>query len=669
MLCPNCGTNLPDTATMCYACKRTIVRKEGRKVSSDNDGNPVFALPVGSILAERYQIGEIIGQGGFGITYAGTDLKLKKKVAIKEYYPSGLANRISTHSFDVTVARHDSKAAYERERQKFVREAYILAGFAGDRNVVSVMDIILEHNTAYIVMEFLDGQTLLQFLRQNGKMPFTAVITMLLPVIRTLGRIHENGLIHRDISPDNIMIDTQGNVILMDFGSAREFIEEEERSMTVVLKHGYAPPEQYQRKGDQGTWTDVYAICATIYKMITGVTPPDAMDRVINDPLKRPGELGAEINAAQEKVLLWGMNPVKEDRIRSMDQLERELNNTIRQTKMVWNPSGEKPTEKIATYRTDYQQQEVKAEKEQYVVSSQNEGKKAEKEAAKQSKKTKLVIAITAAAIVVAAAIVLVIVFTSKGSDGGTAGAKKDTTTAATSVTEVPATAADTTADTTKISAKAGDIITFGSYEQDNNTGNGAEPISWRVLDVEEGRLLVISEKALDSKKYNEELADVTWKTCTLRSWLNGDFYEKAFTADERAKILMTTVANRDNNVFGTPGGEETYDHIFLLSIDETAKYFNMTPDVEYEWRPYVGDDSCSKSTDHAVANGAYTYKWDEKKADYKKYDGNNWWWLRSPGQTSDSVSSISYSGGLNAGGHYVNEEGAAIRPAMWIEQ
>ena len=131
----------------------------------------------------------------------------------------------------------------------------------------------------------------------------------------------------------------------------------------------------------------------------------------------------------------------------------------------------------------------------------------------------------------------------------------------------------------------------------------------------------------------------------------------------------MTTVENPGNSVFGTPGGDETYDHVFLLSIEETAKYFNMTPDTEYEWRPYVGDDSCCVSTPYAIANGAYVYKNDENKAEYRKYDGNNWWLLRSPGQTGDSVSSISYSGGMNAGGHYVNDEGASIRPAMWLEQ
>ena len=186
--------------------------------------------------------------------------------------------------------------------------------------MVSVIDFFEENSTAYLVMEYLEGETLQQYLNQHGRLTADEAFTMLMPVMKTLEKIHAAGVIHRDISPDNIMHLFSGQLKLMDFGAAREYVEEN-RSMSVVLKRGYAPMEQYRRNGKQGPWTDVYALCATIYRCITGTTPPNVLDRVIEDTLQKPSQLGAVIDPALENILLYGLAVQQNDRCQSMTEL------------------------------------------------------------------------------------------------------------------------------------------------------------------------------------------------------------------------------------------------------------------------------------------------------------------------------------------------------------
>ncbi len=310
MYCPHCMSIIEKGHVKCPHCgKDTAVR------NADN------ALPVGSILSDRYYVGVVLGQGGFGITYVGCDTRLNKKVAIKEYYPAGYVNRLSEHSTNITVSAGDAAETFEHEKQKFIKEAYLLAEFAGDRNIVNVTDILVEHNTAYFVMEYVDGQTLEKYVKQNGRMTFFEAFSMLEPMMRSLSKIHSKGLIHRDISPSNIMVQSDKQITLIDFGAAREFDAQAQKSLSVILKHGYAPTEQYQTKGPQGPWTDVYAVCATLYKMITGMTPPSAIDRMVGDILKKPSELGASISPQEESVLLKGLSVLQNDRYSSMADL------------------------------------------------------------------------------------------------------------------------------------------------------------------------------------------------------------------------------------------------------------------------------------------------------------------------------------------------------------
>ena len=287
-------------------------------------------LRPGSKLNGRYLVGRSLGQGGFGITYIGRDLLLDTRVAIKEYYPSGVASRNVAFSPEITISDKRQVDSIEEGKRKFLSEARALAQFADDPGVVTVRDFFEANNTAYIVMEYLDGHDLRSILRLTR---FSAddIFERMRPVMDALEKIHQVGIIHRDISPDNIMLLKSGTVKLMDFGAARQLDLSGNTSVSVILKTGFAPEEQYRSKGHQGPWTDVYALCATIYCCITGLKPDDALERARLDELKWPSELGVEISALQEAVLKKGMAVRAEDRFQSIGEMKE----------MLFRPAGE----------------------------------------------------------------------------------------------------------------------------------------------------------------------------------------------------------------------------------------------------------------------------------------------------------------------------------------
>lgn len=195
---------------------------------------------------------------------------------------------------------------------------------------------------------------------------------------------------------------------------------------------------------------------------------------------------------------------------------------------------------------------------------------------------------------------------------------------------------------------KVGDYIKFGKYEQDNNTSNGKEDIEWLVLEVQSDRALLISKYIIDGKRYNEKYVDVTWETSTLRSWLSNTFYNEAFSDYEKKAIKTTSVTNTKNPEFDTDPGKETQDKVFALSIDEAEKYFSS--DSERECKP----------TPYAEAQGAFT------KNTYR-YNGNGYWWLRSPGSAQDYAACVDYDGAIRTDGVYVYNSGFSPRPAIWV--
>ncbi|MCD8363544.1 MAG: serine/threonine protein kinase [Lachnospiraceae bacterium] len=319
--CPTCMESVEQGVKVCPICQHSVDVK-----------NEVHQLPVGTILHERFLVGAVLGEGGFGITYIGKDILLDMKVAIKEYYPSEVANRYHEQSLSISVSQGEKARAYEEGIRKYLDEARILAKFCKDPNIVEVRDYFKENNTAYIVMEFLDGQDLQKYLTENDPMAFDEAYRMLKPVMYSLTEVHKQGLIHRDISPANLMLLGSGNVKLLDFGTARGINYAGQNSLSVILKPGYAPAEQYTSHGVQGAWSDVYAMCATIYKLITGKTPENSINRVTQDTLLPPLFCGAVISPAQEQVLLKGLAVQRNERIRSMESLIAELDAASKKT-------------------------------------------------------------------------------------------------------------------------------------------------------------------------------------------------------------------------------------------------------------------------------------------------------------------------------------------------
>ncbi len=199
--------------------------------------------------------------------------------------------------------------------------------------------------------------------------------------------------------------------------------------------------------------------------------------------------------------------------------------------------------------------------------------------------------------------------------------------------------------DISSVSAlSVGDRVVFGTYEQDNDTSNGTEDISWIVLAIDGDEALLLTEYLLDYVPYNEEYTSVTWETCTLRTWMNDTFYNAAFTSEEQAKIVTSTLSNNDNPTYGTEGGNDTEDKIFALSIDEAEDYFSGSSSRK------------AYTTDYAHAKG-YDYS-----------DGSDWWWLRSSGHYTDDAADVFYDGGISSSGDGVNSDYVAVRLACWVK-
>lgn len=310
--CPYCMTPVKE-GEPCAACGLT---------SGTYSPSP-HHLPPGTILVDRYLVGRVLGEGGFGITYIGCDLRLELKVAIKEYFPSDKVTRHAQASLEVSNYTGALAGNYEQGKEKYLQEARTMARMNKQAEIVSVRDFFEANNTAYIVMEYVEGTTFKELVAQKGgRIPAGEFLHMIEPLFSALSVMHETGLIHRDISPDNLMLEN-GCVRLLDFGCARESTHGTE-TMTIALKHGYAPIEQYQHKG-QGPWTDVYGLCATMYYCLTGKVPQQSLDRLCEDELILPRKLGVDLTENQERALLYGMGIRPRRRYQSIQELYAAL--------------------------------------------------------------------------------------------------------------------------------------------------------------------------------------------------------------------------------------------------------------------------------------------------------------------------------------------------------
>lgn len=299
-------------------------------------------LPAGTILwngKNSYLIGRVLGEGGFGITYLGWDINLERKVAIKEFYPKWLT--CSRHAGDYTVTvPADSKTRYNSELDRFKKEAVVQARYSSSPETAGVLEHFTANNTAYMVMVYVDGITLHEFVRRNGPVSFAEAYRILSPLVGFLHMLHQDGLIHRDISPNNIMIERNGKTRILDFGAARKYLDPTAKSysqaqieqFSVILHYGYAPIEQYYKHSRQGAETDIYAFGATYYYMVTGRTPVRADQRDQGAVLPAPSALRKEITERQEEVLLKALSLPMEDRYHSMLEMDHALQEALRET-------------------------------------------------------------------------------------------------------------------------------------------------------------------------------------------------------------------------------------------------------------------------------------------------------------------------------------------------
>ncbi|MCI6885630.1 MAG: serine/threonine protein kinase, partial [Lachnospiraceae bacterium] len=288
-----------------------------------------YHIPPGSVLQQRYIVGRALGFGGFGITYIGWDYVMARKVAIKEYLPSEFATRMPTQ-LKVTVYSGEREEQYKEGLIKTMEEARRLAKFESVPGIVQIYDCFEENGTSYIVMEFLEGMSLKDYLAEKGNMTPEQALPVVLQIAAAMEAVHKTGILHRDIAPDNIYVLNPDEpdslrVKLLDFGAARYATTKHSKSLSVIIKPGYAPEEQYRSRGDQGTWTDVYALAATFYKMLTGVTPEDAMERSVKDEVKKPSRMGIKISKPTETALMNAMHVKIQDRTQTMEEFSQEL--------------------------------------------------------------------------------------------------------------------------------------------------------------------------------------------------------------------------------------------------------------------------------------------------------------------------------------------------------
>lgn len=273
-LCPGCMQHLKDSNTTCPHCgypEKHLTVKD--------------SLPVFSILAGKYLLGAPLGKGGFGITYIAMHLPDEKIVAIKEFFPANLAVRDTDN--ETVVPADDTKAVYYRTGMKsFSEEGRILYLLSDIEHIVHVTEQIQANNTTYLVMEYVPGISLKKYMKQQQKLfSEQETLTLMQPILSALQAMHQKGILHRDISPENLMLSPDNTLTLIDFGAARTFSRSDDDNLTVILKRDYAPEEQYHSNSRQGPWTDLYAVCAVMYQMLTGILPQEASARAEEDHL------------------------------------------------------------------------------------------------------------------------------------------------------------------------------------------------------------------------------------------------------------------------------------------------------------------------------------------------------------------------------------------------
>lgn len=290
----------------------------------DTGAAQAYQLAPGTVLRGRYIIGVSIGFGGFGITYKAFDTVLSIVVAIKEFYPAGLVNR-GEGEVKVGIFSGEKEKEFKRQLERFLEEARNMAIFSKEKDIINVFDYFEENQTAYIIMEYVDAPLLKESLKEKGKFPVKEAEKYILALLEALSKVHYHGIIHKDVSPDNIFLLGEDSIKLFDFGAAKFQGTETERTEDVVVKAGYTPPEQYRSRNVQGAFMDIYAVGAVFYEMVTGEKPMEAPDRSVGDELKKPGEFGTEIEERLERIILKALALKPELRFQTAEQMKEAM--------------------------------------------------------------------------------------------------------------------------------------------------------------------------------------------------------------------------------------------------------------------------------------------------------------------------------------------------------
>ena len=316
--CENCFSTYDDVLDMCPYCG----------YSKGDPPSDAFCLFPGTKIHQRYIIGQETSSGGFGVVYKALDLNFGTVVAIKEYFPSGLVNRFLGKE-DVILVAGKRAREFNYGKKRFIEEAQNIAKFNGNSNIVNVFDYFEENNTAYIVMEYLDGNTLSEYIqKRQGALPFAFCLRIAIDICSALSTIHKEKIIHRDVSPDNIMVCKNGNIKLFDFGAAR-FSAEVASTVTIIVKPGFAPPEQYEQVNRQDARTDIYALGATLYYAITGIKPEESTDRKMKDTLVAPETLNKQIPHNVSVAIMRAMAIEPQYRFTNAGEFAKALKNEI----------------------------------------------------------------------------------------------------------------------------------------------------------------------------------------------------------------------------------------------------------------------------------------------------------------------------------------------------
>lgn len=566
----------------------------------------LHCLRKGTRLIGRYTIEKVLGQGGFGITYLGIDELHEKKVAIKEFFPQGIVTRNIEYEDAVTVTFVGEKDNYNKGKEKFLKEARIMARFSKDEGIVKAQDFFEINNTAYIVMEYLEGITLKQYLRENERIEPEELLELFVPLIESLDEIHSQGLIHRDISPDNIMVLLGGKIKLMDFGAARDYTDFGEKSLSLILKPGYAPPEQYQTHGVQGPWTDIYALCATMYKCLTGENPPDAIERVMDDNLKEISEFGIPVSKQMEETIIKGMSISARNRYQNIEEFCEDLYALSEET-LTLEEEESKVEETLIEEDMKTFSQEAEEEKK-YVLHNP----KIENDPFVKSGKK----------------VIWDCLWFGKYPQK--------------QITQEDGAIYSVLKNEINWDLNNDVIINGSKYHKTENNYFKYEPIKWRVLHYENSEAFLLADAILDSQPYHSENEEIDWEKSSIRAWLNNEFINKAFSNEENKAINTVELINKDNSKYGTQGGKNTSDKLFLLSLSEV--------------------DETEESKEYGF--------WDKKTRKCKNDNFSEetyFWWLRSPGNSSHDAAGVYYYGWVFGYGYDVQEPAGGIRPALYL--